>query len=46
MRNLRQLSALPLGRDIAGYNVSNDWRELRAFFFISSIQSCYPVVIE
>ena len=32
MRNLRQLSALPLGCDIAGYNVSNDWRELRAFF--------------
>ena len=46
MRNLRQFSALPRGCDIARYNMSNDCRQVRAFLYIYSFQSCYPVVTE
>ena len=46
MRNLRQFSAWPRGCDIARCNVSNDCRQVRAFLYICSLQTCYPVAIE
>ena len=34
------------GCDITRYNVSTDCRQVRAFLYIYSFQSCYPVVTE
>ena len=46
MWNLRQFSAWPRGCDIARCNVSNDCRQVRAFLYICTFQTCYPIAIE